>query len=110
MSKTIDLDKIKKEIKKFVKERDWEKFNSPKNLTMALAVEASELLEIFQWLNEKESLNIKNNPKKFQDVKDEIADIFVYIIRIADVLDIDIDKAFYEKMKKNKSKYPIISK
>ena len=50
MSKTIDLDKIEKEIKKFIKERDWEKFNSPKNLTMALAVEASELLEIFQWL------------------------------------------------------------
>ena len=66
-----------KYIKNFIETRDWEKFNTPKNISMALAVEASELLEIFQWLTEKDSFEIKNNPKQKQAIKEEIADILI---------------------------------
>jgi len=71
---------------------------------MALSVEASELVEIFQWLSEKESLELE--PDKKSSAADEIADILLYLVRIADKLDIDITKAIAEKTKKNEAKYP----
>lgn len=100
----MNYKKIKKEIKRFVDERDWEQFHTPKNLSMALSVEASELLEIFQW--QKADEYKKANKKQKEMIKDEIADIFYYLVRISDKLDIDIEKAFIKKMKKNRKKYP----
>ena len=100
----MNFDKINKEIKNFVNERDWDQFHSPKNLSMALSVEASELVEIFQWLNNKD---IEEDKNKIHDaVKDEVVDIFYYVVRMCQKMDINLEEAFYEKMKKNKLKYP----
>ena len=102
-----DFNKINQEILTFVKDRDWEKFHSPKNLSMALTVEASELLEIFQWQKENDFLESKINDVIIQDTKDEVADIFYYLLRICQKMDINLEEAFWDKMKKNKIKYPI---
>ena len=101
----MDLEKIKKIIREFASERNWDKYHTPKNLSMALSVEASELVEIFQWLTQEESKNIDS--KDIQSVKDEVADILIYLIRIADKLDIDLEEAILEKIKKNGKKYPV---
>jgi dCTP diphosphatase len=98
----MNLKKINKTIEKFVKERDWDQFHSPKNLSMALSVEASELVEIFQWLKENDFKKLDKNK-----ISDEIADIFFYLVRLSKKLNIDIEKSFYKKMVKNKKKYPI---
>jgi len=100
----MNYEKIKKEIKDFVDERDWEQFHTPKNLSMALSVEASELLEIFQWQKAEEYKNATEEQKEM--IKDEIADIFYYLVRISDKLDINIEEALLKKMKKNREKYP----
>ena len=94
----MNYEKIKKEIKDFVDERDWEQFHTPKNLSMALSVEASELLEIFQWQKAEEYKNATEEQKEM--IKDEIADIFYYLVRISDKLDINIEEALLKKMKK----------
>ncbi|MFK7873802.1 MAG: nucleotide pyrophosphohydrolase [Oligoflexales bacterium] len=92
--------------KKFVQERDWEQFHTPKNLTMALSVEVSELMENFQWVSDSQASHI-STPETQQNIKEEIADIFCYLVRLADVLDINIQEAFMEKMELNRKKYPI---
>ncbi len=99
----MDINKLNMMIDEFVNEREWEKFHSPKNLSMALSVEASELLEIFQWQNEDEYLE---NNETITKAKDEIADIFYYLLRISKKLNIDIENSFIDKMEKNKKKYP----
>ena len=101
----MDIEKIKNKIKHFSKERNWDKFHTPKNLSMALSVEASELVEIFQWLDNKESNNL--NDETLKSVKEEIADILIYLIRIADKLNINIEESVIEKLKINEQKYPI---
>ena len=100
----MDIDKIRKRLQEFAKERDWEQFHNPKNLSMALSVEASELLEIFQWQKAEEYKNASEEQKEM--IKDEIADIFYYLIRISDKLDINIEEALIKKMQKNRKKYP----
>ena len=105
MRKKISLLKLKMELRKFAEARDWDKFHSPKNLSMALNVEASELLEIFQWVTEKESLNLPKD--KLNDVKEEIGDILNYTVRLADRLGIDPLEAAFEKIGKNHKKYPV---
>ena len=100
----MNYEKIKKEIKEFVDERDWDQFHTPKNLSMALSVEASELLEIFQWQKAEEYKNATEKQKEM--IKDEIADIFYYLVRISEKLNINIEEALLNKMKKNKEKYP----
>lgn len=102
----MDIIHIKKLIQKFSDDRDWNHAHNPKNLTMALNVEASELLEIFQWLDFNQSLNLDN--KRKEHAKQEIADIAIYLIRICMKLDIDLEKAIIEKMKLNEKKYPLI--
>ncbi|NGX63736.1 MAG: hypothetical protein KR126chlam6_01150 [Candidatus Anoxychlamydiales bacterium] len=103
----IDIKKMQEFYEKFIKERNWEPFHNPKNLAMALSVEISELVELFQWINEKQSFEIVKNPIKKQAIKEEIADVFSYLIRLAGIFDIDIEKAFWEKFEKNQKKYPI---
>jgi len=91
-------------IARFAEERDWDKFHSPKNLVMALSVEASELLEHFQWLTEEESSNL--NTEKLALVSKEIADVQIYLIRLADRLGVDVLAASASKLEENKIKYP----
>lgn len=105
--KNIDLQKLNQDIEHFVSEREWDQFHSVKNLSMALSVESSELLEIFQWMNEKDSNLIKNNPKVMGQIEDEVADIFVYLLRIISKTDIDLEQAVRNKMHKNAQKYPV---
>ena len=101
----MNYEKINNEIKKFVEERDWDQFHSPKNLSMALSVEASELVEIYQWQKEDD---YKTDDVKIKDaVKDELVDIFFYLMRMCHKTNIDLEKSFYEKMEKNRKKYPI---
>tara|TARA_B100002019_G_C21163331_1_gene544481 strand:+ start:377 stop:733 length:357 start_codon:yes stop_codon:yes gene_type:complete len=102
----LDLEKIKKTLRKFTEERDWEQFHNPKNLATALSVEASELLEIFQWSNDG-GLNEINDPKKRELIEKEIADIFNYLIKLVDILDMDLEKVALDKIKENAEKYPI---
>ena len=100
----MDYKKIENEIRKFVQDRDWDKFHSPKNLAMALSVEASELVEIFQWVNDGgENIAIKERNK----IEEEIADIFNYLVKLVDILDIDLEKVSLEKIKINAKKYPV---
>jgi NTP pyrophosphatase (non-canonical NTP hydrolase) len=107
MSQKIpEMQKMQEAHKAFVKERGLERFHNPKSLSMALSVEAAELLEIFQWLTDEQALNVRSNPERFQCVKEEIADVFIYLLRLADDLKIDLEAAFWEKMEKNAKKYP----
>ena len=105
--KNIDLKKLDKDITEFVTARDWDQFHSVKNLSMALNVESSELLEIFQWISEEKSNQIKNDPQILSKIEDEVADIFVYLMRILNKTDIDLESAVRNKMKKNADKYPV---
>lgn len=103
----MNLEKIKSEITQFNNQRNWGEYHSVKNLSMALSVEASELLEIFQWMKEKESNEISKDSVEFIQVKNELADIFVYLLQITMKLNIDLEAAVTEKMKLNAEKYPI---
>jgi dCTP diphosphatase len=94
-------------IRSFIHERDWEQFHNPKNLVMALSVEAGELVEIFQWLTLEQSANIAKSEEDKKSVEDEIADVFVYLLRLCDQLDIDLEKALNKKIIKNGEKYPV---
>ncbi|MGB5425379.1 MAG: nucleotide pyrophosphohydrolase [Gammaproteobacteria bacterium] len=100
------LDKIKIRLRQFADERDWDQFHSPKNLAMALIVEAAELVEHFQWLTEKQSQKLPAD--KLAEVEQEIADIQIYLIRLADKLGVDVEKAVNAKIKLNEKKYPAI--
>jgi len=102
----MDIHKIREHQRKFVSEREWEKFHDPKNLTMALAGETGELLEIFQWLTSEESKTIMTDPKRAEMVRHEISDIFYYLVRLTDLLGVDLEKAFWEKMELNARRYP----
>jgi NTP pyrophosphatase (non-canonical NTP hydrolase) len=103
----MDLKRIRDKLRDFAAERNWDQFHSPKNLSMALAAEAAELLEIFQWLTEEQSRNIGESEKNIALVREEIADVFIYLVRLADKLNIDIEKAVLEKIKTNEKKYPV---
>lgn len=98
------LDVLRERLRGFVRERDWEQFHSPKNLAMAMIVEAAELVEHFQWLTEQQSRDIV--PEKRDQVAQELADTFIYLLRLADVLGIDLIDAAHAKMDLNAKKYP----
>lgn len=102
----MNMQRIETLIKEFSKKRDWEKFHNPKNLSMALSVEASELVEIFQWLDLEQSENL--SPDKKEHTKQEIADIAVYLIRMCMSFDINLEEAIIQKMKLNEKKYPLL--
>jgi len=98
------FDDLKKRLAEFAKERDWEQFHSPKNLAMALIVEAGELVEQLQWLTEDETHRLSS--AQHQAVSEEAADVLLYLIRFADRLGIDLEQAAWAKIDKNALKYP----
>ena len=102
----MDLQLIQSRLKKFAEERDWEQFHSPKNITMALSVEVAELVEIFQWSNSG-GLDEINDPDTKVQIEKEIADIFNYLLKLTDMLDIDLEKAALNKIDENDAKYPV---
>ncbi len=99
-----DFEKLKLRIRQFGEERDWLQYHSPKNLSMALIVEAAELVEHFQWLTEAQSGEL--DPDRLRQVEEEIADIQIYLIRLADRLGIDLVGAVNRKLEINARKYP----
>lgn len=103
----MDVKKIETILADFAKQRDWDQFHSPKNLSMALSVEASELVEIFQWLTEEQSYNL--DATQLQHTKEEIADITIYILNLCRKLDIDLESAVLEKIEANSEKYPALN-
>ena len=103
----MDLLKLKALVDTFASERDWDQFHSVKNLSMALSVESSELMEIFQWMTEEDSNKVMENPAKKEKVEDEVADILVYLLRLSGKTGIDLEQAVINKMKKNAAKYPV---
>ncbi len=105
----MNIRNIQKQLATFADDRDWEQYHTPKNLAMALSVEASELVEIFQWLTPEQSASIMESSEKVH-VEEELADIMIYLIRLADKLDVDLDQAVAEKIVKNGVKYPIPKK
>lgn len=102
----VNLGLVKKRLREFASERDWEQFHSPKNLAMALSVEASELVELFQWADQGGHTVIKD-PKQKQEVEKEIADIFNYLVKFADMLDMDLETQALSKIEENSAKYPV---
>ena len=93
-------------VRRFVAERDWRQFHAPKNLSMALAIEAAELMEHFQWISADASRSIADQPEKLEAVREELADVLCYALAIANELEIDVASAIRDKMKKNELKYP----
>lgn len=101
---TDSLEQLRVHLAEFARERDWDQFHSPKNLAMALAGEAGELLEHFQWLTEEDSARI-GEQKRFA-VSLELADVLIYLIRLADKLDIDLIRSAEQKIVINEGRYP----
>ena len=100
-----DLDSLRDALREFAAARDWRRFHTPKNLAMAMIVEAAELVEHFQWLTPEQSARLKGRDRRA--VEEEAADVLLYLLRLTDVLDIDLLQAAQRKMKINARKYPV---
>ena len=103
----MDINFYQEKLALFARERNWEQFHSPKNLSMALAGECGELLDIFQWLTQEESMRENLDEETLSLVKEELADVFIYMLRLADKLKIDLEQIVKTKIQTNESKYPV---
>ena len=103
---TTTVAELRKLVADFVAERDWSQFHSPKNVSMALAIEAAELMEHFQWLTTEASRELPNDPQKLAEVGEELADVVGYSFALANELGLDLSSAIRAKMIKNAQKYP----
>ncbi len=103
---TTTVNDLRLLVRRFLEERDWIKFHSPKNLSMSIAIEAAELMEEFQWLTSKESLEAGRDPTHLARIRDEMADVLAYLLSLADRLQIDVSSALEQKMRANALKYP----
>jgi len=99
-----ELTRLRDAIREFTRERDWDQFHTPKNLATSVSIEAAELLEQFQWL--QTGVTSELGEKRLTDVRHEMADVLVYLIRLADKLDIDLIGSAWEKLELNRAKYP----
>lgn len=103
----MDLRRLLKIQREFVRAREWDQFHTPKNLAAALSVEASELLEIFQWMSREQEAALREDRVTMNRIEQEVADVFFFLLRICDVLGVDIQDAFKKKMRQNARKYPV---
>lgn len=104
-NKTLSIYIIQQRLREFASERDWDQFHSPKNLAMALSVEVAEIVEHFQWLTSEQSQSLSKD--KFKAVEKELADTFLYLVRLADKLKVDLLKAANQKIAANAKAYPV---
>lgn len=104
----MDLAALIEKLREFARERDWERYHTPKNLAMAMSVEMAELVEHFQWLTPDESQSISNDPAKMTAIAEEMADILLYLVRMADVMGVDLEQSALRKIGLNAIKYPPI--
>lgn len=103
---TTELRELTRRIREFAQARDWEQFHTPKNLAMALSVEVAELAEHFQWLTPEEAERLAADPDARPDLADEVADVAIYLLRLADVLDMDVAEAIRHKLQENQRRFP----
>lgn len=103
----IDVKGLSAALATFAAERNWDQFHSPKNLAMALTGEVGELSEIFQWLTEEASKSVATNADTATAVREELADVTLYLVRLASVLGVDLNEAVTQKLQKNAAKYPV---
>lgn len=107
MDETVTISQLKSWASRFVEERSWQEYHTPKNLAMSIAIEAAELMEIFQWKTPEESGTICQDPATREHLGEEISDVLAYLLNLADVLEIDLSTVFLDKMEKNGRKYPV---
>jgi len=108
-TKLIDTKALESALDSFATARNWHQFHSPKNLAMALTGEIGELVEIFQWCTEEESWQVAKQPETAEHVRQELADVALYLVRLASVLEVDLNQAIADKMMLNAQKYPPLS-
>lgn len=96
---------LKSKLNKFLDERNWKEYHTPKNIAMSISIEAAELMEVFQWINPS-ALEVTTNKQLMSEIEDEVADIIIYTISLARTLDIDIFETVLEKMEKNNLRFP----
>ncbi len=101
-----NIEELKLRLKKFLKERDWEKFHNPRDLAISISLEAAELLEIFQWKGNIDSNKILKDEKLLNKIKEELADVFIYGLSLANKLNLNVYQIIVDKIKKNEKKYP----
>lgn len=102
---------VKERVRAFLRARDWEQEHSPKNLSMSIAIESAELMEIFQWVSsEKAAEFAQANPDRLQHVREEVADVVIYCISMANALDIDLAEAIDQKIVRNAERYPPLTR
>lgn len=106
MSGNLDIAKLQHRLREFARLRDWERFHDPKSLAGSVVIEAAELLECFQWITTSESTALAADPHRSGVAAEELADVLIYLIRLADVLHIDLAAAVDEKLTRNESRFP----
>lgn len=103
----IDVRRLEAVLEAFANERGWGRFHSPKNLAMALTGEVGELVEIFQWMTEEESRGVGRDPRTAAAVRNELADVCIYLVRLAGVLGLDLNEAVEGKVERNRGRFPV---
>lgn len=106
MTDIIDINELKSLLQQFADAREWQPFHTPKNLSMALACEAGELLEIFQWMTESDANHADRDPVIKEKTAQELADIMLYLVRLAGIMNINVSEAIKNKLLLNQQKYP----
>lgn len=107
MDSDTTIKELKDRVQKFCEERDWDQFHNPKEISIGIIAEAVELTEHFRWCSEKECIEMFKDPKKKEEISDELSDTFYWVLRFAQKYNIDLSNGFNSKMKKNAAKYPI---
>ncbi len=105
--RTTSVEELICSVRDFVTEREWEKYHNPKDLAESISIEAAELLQLFQWVTPEESQHFQEEPPKTQRIKEELADVVLYCLGMANTLNIDLSSAIYDKIEQNKKKYPV---
>lgn len=103
----LDISRLADALQRFADDRDWQQFHSPKNLLLALTGETGELCEIFQWMSEADAKDAAKRPETAQAVRDELADVLMYLVRLSSVLGVDLNDAVTSKLALNGQKYPV---
>ncbi|MGW6398517.1 nucleotide pyrophosphohydrolase [Streptomyces sp. NBC_01003] len=103
----LDVAGLQRRLAQFAEARNWEQYHTPKNLVAALSVEASELVEIFQWLTPEESAGVMADPDTAHRVRDEVADVLAYLLQLCEVLGIDALAALSAKIDRNEERFPV---
>ena len=104
----MDIQNLQVRLREFAAERQWQSFQNPKNLAMALVVEAAELVEIFQWMTPEQAQGIKSDAKRHEHLGEEIADVLLYLVQIADAAGVDVEAAVERKLMLNAVKHPAV--